>query len=63
MIVVAFQPSWLHTPLAPGMVTTVGWPIGATIIIASWLLTGLYVHRANTEFEALNEKILTESER
>ena len=63
IMVVAFQPSLLHTPLAAGMVTTVGWPIGAAIIIVSWLLTGLYVRRANSEFEALNEKILTESER
>ena len=58
MVVVAFQPSLLHTPLAAGMVTTVGWPIGAAVIIVSWLLTGLYVRRANSEFEALNEKIL-----
>src|SRR4029453_3613833 len=58
MVVVAFQQSLLHTPLAAGMGTTGGWPTGAAVIIVSCLLTGLYVRRANSEFEALNEKIL-----
>ena len=58
ILVAAFQPTLLHTPLAAGMVTTVGWPIGAAIIVGAWLLTGLYVRRANTDFETLNDKIL-----
>ena len=62
MSVVAFRPSLLNTPLGDGVIT-VGWPIGAAVNIVSWLLTGLYVWRANTEFAAVNESILEEAQR
>jgi uncharacterized membrane protein (DUF485 family) len=61
MIVVAFAPSVLHAPLSEGRVVTVGVPIGAAVIVLSWLLTGLYVYRANTTFDELNEQILSEA--
>src|SRR5215211_7871604 len=61
MIVVAFWPDALHVPLSEGRVVTIGVPIGAAIILLSWLLTGLYVYRANTAFDALNEQILREA--
>lgn len=61
VFVVAFQPGLLHTPIAEGKVVTVGWPIGAAIIIVSWLLTGWYVHRANSEFDSLNKELLAEA--
>jgi uncharacterized membrane protein (DUF485 family) len=61
MIVVAFWPDALHAPLSEGGVVTIGVPIGAAIILLSWLLTGLYVYRANTAFDALNEQILREA--
>jgi uncharacterized membrane protein (DUF485 family) len=48
MIVVAFSPSSLHVPLSEGQVITIGVPIGAAVIVLSWLLTGFYVYRANT---------------
>ena len=61
MLVVAFLPGALHVPLAEGRVLTIGVPIGAGVIILSWLLTGLYVHRANTIFDELNQQILSEA--
>jgi uncharacterized membrane protein (DUF485 family) len=61
MIVVAFWPSALHAPLSNGGVVTIGVPIGAGVIVLSWLLTGLYVYRANTVFDELNEQILSEA--
>jgi uncharacterized membrane protein (DUF485 family) len=61
MIVVAFWPSALHAPLSEGGVVTIGVPIGAAIIVLSWLLTGFYVYRANTAFDELNEQILSEA--
>jgi uncharacterized membrane protein (DUF485 family) len=60
MIVVAFFPSWLHAPLSQDRVITIGVPIAAAVILLSWLLTGLYVYRANTAFDDLNEAILNE---
>ena len=45
----------------PGGIVTVGWPVGAVLIVGSWLLTGIYIRRANGEFDALNEEILREA--
>jgi uncharacterized membrane protein (DUF485 family) len=61
MIVVAFWPHSLHAPLQEGEVVTIGVPIAAAVIVLSWLLTGLYVYRANTAFDELNEQILQEA--
>ena len=61
MIVVAFFPASLHAPLAEGRVVTIAVPLGAAVIVLSWLLTGLYVYRANTTFDDLNEQILREA--
>lgn len=61
MAVVAFQPDLLRAPLGEGMVTTLGVPVGVAIIVGSWLLAGVYVRRANKEFDAINEEILRES--
>ena len=51
ILVVAFRPELLATPLGPGRATTIGWPIGAALIVFSWLLTAFYVRRANAETE------------
>ena len=61
MIMVAFWPHALHAPLSEGQVITIGVPLGAAVIVLSWLLTGFYVYRANTVFDALNEQILSEA--
>jgi uncharacterized membrane protein (DUF485 family) len=37
---------------------TIGWPLGAAVIVISWLLTGLYIRKANTELEPLNDAVL-----
>ena len=61
MLVVAFAPQWLHAPLGEHRMLTLGMPVGAAIIVFSWLLTGWYVYRANTRFDALGAAILEES--
>lgn len=60
MAVAACLPEVLHTPLYPGSHLTLGMPLGALIILVSWLLTGWYVHRANTRFDSLSEQIVQE---
>lgn len=60
MMVVAFAPDILRTPLSEGANLTVGVPVGAAIIVVSWLLTGLYSHFANGEFEDLNKDVVRE---
>lgn len=60
VLVVAFAPALLATPIAPGMTLSIGFPIGAGIIITSWVLTAIYVSRANGEFEDLTRAVLEE---
>ena len=57
ILTIAFNPSALATPISEGSVTTVGIPIGLAIIVFAFVLTGIYVRRANHEFDALNDKI------
>lgn len=61
MMVVAFFPSLLAQRLGDGA-ATVGFPIGAAIIILSWMLTGLYIRRANGEFDRMNQELLKEAQ-
>lgn len=63
ILVVAFAPGLLATPLSEGSTTTVGIPIGVGIITLFWLLTGYYVRRANSEFDAANVEIIQEAEK
>ena len=63
MMVVAFNPAVIATKIAPGMALSIGFPIGAVIIIGAWLLTGVYIRRANGEFEALTQSIAQEAKK
>ena len=58
MAVVAFAPGLLGRPLFEGSTLTIGAPIGAVLIVGSWLLTGWYVARANGEFDRLTREIV-----
>lgn len=57
---IAFNKSFLSQPLGEG-VTTVGIPIGVGVILFTIIITGIYVRRANTEFDALKEELIKES--
>ena len=61
MLVVAFYPQVLHTPLGNGRQLTVGIPVAAALIVLSWLLTGWYVRSANTRFDSLSAQVVEES--
>ncbi|MEZ5891306.1 MAG: DUF485 domain-containing protein [Xanthobacteraceae bacterium] len=54
--IVAFAPQWLGVSIGEGM--TLGIPLGLLVILAAFALTALYVHRANTEYDALTRQIL-----
>ena len=47
-------------PLHEGTSVTRGIPIGIGVIIISFVLTGVYVWRANGEFDRLNREVLRE---
>ena len=61
MLLVSLQPQIFAAKISEGSVITIGWPIAALIVIGGWLLTGVYVNRANSEFDALNEEVLKEA--
>ncbi|MGL5073670.1 MAG: DUF485 domain-containing protein [Aeromonas salmonicida] len=58
ILLIAFAPGWLGTPLSEGSTITRGIPVGVGLILSSFILTGIYVFRANGEFDELNQKIL-----
>ena len=58
IFIIAFAPKVLGVPLAAGSVTTVGIPVGLFVIVAAFVLTGIYVHRANSEFDTITRQII-----
>ena len=58
VLIVAFQPQLFAIPISDGSVISWGIPIGAGVIILSFLLTGVYVIKANKTFDKLNEELL-----
>ncbi|QJE74226.1 DUF485 domain-containing protein [Aerophototrophica crusticola] len=60
ILTVAFKPALLATSLAGG-VTTVGIPVGVFVIVSAFLLTGIYVRKANAEFDELNRQIIEDT--
>jgi len=60
IFLIAFEPQWLGTPLYEGATITRGIPVGVGLIVASFVLTGIYVFRANGEFDQLTADIIRE---
>ncbi len=58
ILVATFHPALLATPLATGGTTSIGWPIGAAVIVCSWALTVLFVRRTNAETEIIRQIIV-----
>ena len=54
---IAFNKPFLAQPIGAG-VTSLGIPIGMGDIIFTVLITGIYVRRANSEFDDLTTEIL-----
>ena len=60
ILLIAFAPQWLGTPLHAGTSVTRGIPLGIGVIVISFILTGIYVWRANGEFDRLTKSVLNE---
>ena len=60
ILLVAFNKEFLSQQLWEGSITTVGIPIGLGVIISAFILTGIYVFRANSEFDRLTAEIKEE---
>lgn len=58
IFIAGFNPQWLAGKVFNGSMVNVGWLAGVVLIVGVWLLTGLYVMRANREFDDLTAQIL-----
>ena len=63
ILLVAYNKEFLATKLGAGMTTSIGVPLGVGVIVFTILLTWIYVRRANTEFDAINESIIKEAQK
>ena len=61
ILMIAFAPAHLGKPIGEG-VTTVGIPIGIMVIVSAFILTGIYVWRANSTFDAISKRIAERAE-
>lgn len=59
---VAFQRDFMAQPIG-GSVMTLSIPLGLGVIVFTIIITGLYVRRANAEFDRLTREILEETKR
>jgi uncharacterized membrane protein (DUF485 family) len=57
---IAFNKPFLAQPMGSG-VSTIGIPIGMGVIVFTIIITGVYVRRANSEFDALTAEILKDA--
>ncbi|NMM11610.1 MAG: DUF485 domain-containing protein [Polaromonas sp.] len=57
---IAFDKPFLAQPIGAG-VTSLGIPIGLGVIIFTIVITGIYVRRANGEYDRLTAEILKEA--
>jgi uncharacterized membrane protein (DUF485 family) len=60
IVLIAFNKEFLSQKLGAG-VTSVGIPIGVGVILFTIIITGIYIRRANTEFDALKEQVIKEA--
>lgn len=57
ILLVAFNKEYLSQRIGDG-VMTVGMPLGLAVIIFTIVITGIYVRRANSQFDELNDDIV-----
>ncbi|GAB7532456.1 DUF485 domain-containing protein [Pseudomonas sp. 3A(2025)] len=60
ILLIAYGPHILGAKLSPTSTITWGMPIGVGLILTAFILTGIYVRRANGEFDDLNNAVLKE---
>lgn len=60
ILTIAFAPQVLAAKLGAG-VMTVGIPVGIAVIVSAFVLTGIYVLRANAEYDRLVQEIVKET--
>jgi uncharacterized membrane protein (DUF485 family) len=60
ILLIAFNKEFLSQKLGAG-VTSIGIPIGVGVILFTIIITGIYIRRANTEFDDLKAQVIKEA--
>ena len=60
IMLIAFDPQVLGARISETSPMTLGMPLGVGLILAAFVLTGIYVKRANGEFDRLTQEVLEE---
>jgi uncharacterized membrane protein (DUF485 family) len=58
ILVIAFDKSLFATPIAAGMTTTWGIPAGFGVIVLTIIVVGIYVRKANRDYDRVIKEIL-----
>lgn len=61
VLLIAFAPDVITKPISPDSVIPFGMILGVGVILASALLTGVYVYRANGTFDPIVREIVEEA--
>ena len=61
VLVVAFKPAVLGRPIMQGSMVTIGVAVELFMFIFFWVLTAVYVIRANGEFDALTQDLIKDA--
>ncbi len=61
VLMVAFSPATLGKPLSEGGMLTVGVAVELSLFIFFWVLSFVYVKRANGEFDNLTQEIIKQA--
>jgi uncharacterized membrane protein (DUF485 family) len=63
ILIIAFFPELFGIPIMEGSVITWGIPVALCVILLSFLLTGIYVYRANKEFDQLVNDVVEQAQK
>jgi len=63
ILLVAFDKEFLAKKIGEGYTMSIGVPIGVGVIAFTILLTWIYVRRANSEFDSINEALIKEAQK
>ncbi len=58
---IAFDKKFLAQPISESAIMTIGIPIGLGVIVLTVVLTGIYVFRANSQYDTLTREILKDT--
>lgn len=61
ILIIAFAPELFANPITTGAVTTWGIPVGIFVIMLSFVLTGVYVYKANNHFDEMIVEIIEQA--